>query len=302
MGKNTVSLRGKILRDIVAEVNTNQLIKNQIKKGELRVESKENPWKCPKQYSLEKIDMTNFSMEWFTPDEPNMDKVILQLHGGGYVGGIKNSYRNFAHLYSKVGKNICVLTPDYRLAPENIFPAALEDAYEAYKWLLEKGYKPDQIILGGDSAGGGLSVVLCMYLREHKLPLPSGIITMSPWTDLTATGSSYEDNFQIDPVFGNTRDSQIFDSAYIGEHDPKNPYISPVFGDFSEFPPILIQVGTHEMLLSDSKDMAKKAIDSNISIQLSIYEGMFHVFQMAGNMLPESKRAWKEVGSFIKRL
>ena len=227
------------------------------------------------------------------------DKIILQLHGGGYVGAMRNAYRMFAGLYNEVSHGMSVLTIDYRVAPENPYPAALLDAYEAYAYLISQGWFAEQIILAGDSAGGGLAMALCHYLKDRGMQLPCGIVAMSPWTDLTAGGESYETNFEKDPLFGKTRDSLIFNKDYVGDHDPMDAYISPLFGDFREFPPMLIQVGSYEMLLSDSVSVAAKAREQGVKVRLSIYEGMFHVFQMAAKMLPESRRAWVEIGKFM---
>ena len=143
-------------------------------------------------------------------------------------------------------------------------------------------------------------MALCMYLRDHDYELPCGIVAMSPWTDLTASGESYDSNYERDPLFGNTRDSLIYNHDYVGNHNPREPYISPLFGDFSDFPPMLIQVGDYEMLLSDSVSVAKKAKEAGVKVRLSIYEGMFHVFQMAMLLMPESKKAWAEVGHFLE--
>ena len=142
-------------------------------------------------------------------------------------------------------------------------------------------------------------MALTMYLRDHNMPLPCGVIAMSPWTDVTASGESYTTNYEKDPLFGNTRESLIYLNDYAGDHDPMDPYISPLFGDFRHFPPMLIQAGSIEMLLSDSVDAAAKARSQGVKVRLSIYEGMFHVFQMAYLNIPESKRAWMEVGKFI---
>ena len=228
-----------------------------------------------------------------------MDKVILQLQGGGYMGAVRNAYYVFAGLYNEVSHGFSVLTPDYRVAPEHPFPAALQDAVAAYRWLLDRGWFGEQIIVAGDSAGGGLAMALTMYLRDHDMPLPCGVIAMSPWTDVTASGESYTTNYEKDPLFGNTRESLIYLNDYAGDHDPMDPYISPLFGDFRHFPPMLIQAGSIEMLLSDSVDAAAKARSQGVKVRLSIYEGMFHVFQMAYLNIPESKRAWMEVGKFI---
>ena len=142
-------------------------------------------------------------------------------------------------------------------------------------------------------------MALCHYLKDLGMQLPCGIIAMSPWTDLTASGESYDTNYEKDPLFGRTRDSLIYNKDYVGNHNPVDAYISPLFGDFRGFPPMLIQVGSYEMLLSDSKSVAAKAREQGVKVRLSVYEGMFHIFQMAARMLPESKRAWIEIGKFI---
>lgn len=290
------------MRDLIARVTNDHLIGKKIKNGELRkkIGTAEPPWKCPDCFEMTVIEMEKFQMELLTSKEkPNRDKIILQLHGGGYVGGMRNAYRMFAGLYNEVSRGMSVLTVDYRVAPENPYPAALEDAFAAYRYLLDDGWFAEQIIVAGDSAGGGLAMALCHYLKDKGMQLPCGIIAMSPWTDLTASGESYDTNYEKDPLFGKTRDSLIYNKDYIGDNDPLNAYISPLFGDFRQFPPMLIQVGSYEMLLSDSVSVAAKAREQGVKVRLSIYEGMFHIFQMAAKMLPESKRAWVEIGKFI---
>ncbi|MCC8029380.1 MAG: alpha/beta hydrolase [Lachnospiraceae bacterium] len=294
--------QGKVLRDLVARLHSDNLIGRKIKNGELRKIMEEAEWRVPNGYSLSVIVQKHFSMELLEPKEPSRRMIILQLHGGGYVGKMINVYRSFAGLYSELGRGVSVLTPDYRVAPEDPYPAALEDAVHAYDWLLENHWSEEQIVVAGDSAGGGLALALCMYLKDRKRPLPAGIVGMSPWTDLAQSGSSYHTNYRIDPVFGNTRDSLIYNKDYVGDEDVKNPYISPLYGDFSGFPPMLLQVGSQEMLLSDSEGVAEKARHAGVKVRLSIYEGMFHVFQMALLMIPESKKAWKEVGVFLDRI
>lgn len=258
-----------------------QLIGKKIKSGELRKRMKEPAWLVPDCFVTEDIDMGGFTMKLLSSKEnPNTERVILQLHGGGYMGAVRNAYYVFAGLYNEVSEGCSVLTPDYRVAPEHPYPAALEDAIACYKWLLSQGWFGSQIVLAGDSAGGGLAMCLTMYLRDHDMPLPAGIVAMSPWTDLTAGGESYETNYERDPLFGNTRDSLIYVNDYPGDHDKMDPYISPLFGDFRGFPPMLIQAGSIEMLLSDSVDAAAKARNQGVKVRLSVYEGMFHVFQM----------------------
>lgn len=297
------SPRGMLIRELIARFTSDHLIGKKIKNGELRKKLLEAPWNVPEGLRMEEIEMEKFRMEWLESKQQDSDMVILQLHGGGYVGAMRNAYRTFAAAYNELGDGMPVLTIDYRVAPENPYPAALEDAISAYEWLRgERGYAGSKIIVAGDSAGGGLALALGMYLRDHAAELPAGMIVMSPWTDLTASGESYETNYEKDPLFGNTRDSLIYNREYVGLEDPQNPYISPAFGDFTGFPPLLIQAGSYEMLLSDAEIVAQKAKKQGVKVRFHIYEGMFHVFQMAMQLMPESVLAWKEAGRFIELL
>ncbi len=293
------SVQGTVIREMIAHVTSEHLIGKKIKNGELRKKLVEPPWSVPEGFSMTEINMEEFVMEWLEAKQCHSDLVLLQLHGGGYVGSMRNAYRNFAVVYSQLGHGMPVLTIDYRVAPENPYPAALEDAVRAYHWLVEKGYSGEKILVAGDSAGGGLVMALVMYLRDHGETLPAGLIAMSPWTDLTSSGESYRTNYEKDPLFGRTKDSLIYNREYVGLEDARNPYISPVFGDFHGFPPMLIQAGSYEMLLSDAEEVARKAKNQGVRVRLHVYEGMFHVFQMAMKLMPESRQAWKEVGKFI---
>lgn len=299
------TVAGRALADIIYTFTNDFEIGKLVKSGEIRkkVSDVELEWKVPELYNMTHFDLKNFSMKLLTRSRnPKMNFVILQLHGGGYVAKIKNSYYTMATYYCDAGKGIPVLTPDYRVAPEDPYPAALEDAVASYEWLLAHGWKGKQIIVVGDSAGGGLAMALTMYLRDHDMPLPRGIVAMSPWTDVTASGESYTLNYELDPLFGNTKESMIYINDYPGNHDKKDPYISPIYGNFRQFPPMLIQVGSTEMLLSDSITAASMADIAGVEVRLSIYDDMFHVFQMAGSILPEAKRAWDEVEQFIQLL
>ena len=300
---NEASIAGNVMRDLIAHVTNDNLIGRKIKSGELRKKMVEPPWKCPDMFTMTTIEMEHFTMEWLELKEnPNEQKVILQLHGGGYIGAMRNAYRMFAGLYNEVSKGMSVLTIDYRVAPENPYPAALEDALAAYQWIMERGYPLEKLIVAGDSAGGGLALALCLYLRDHDIPLPAGIITMSAWTDLTKSGESYQENFDIDPIFGGTMDSLVYQEGYYKDSNPEIPYISPVNGDYHGFPPMLMQVGEYEMLLSDTKTVARHAMDAGVTVKEHIYPGMFHVFQMGLLLYPEAKEAWIEVGRFIRYL
>lgn len=297
------SARGKVIGEMLEHFTHDLSIGKMVQTGELRKRLHEPPYICPPGFNMTHFDRENYSMELMTrTSNPKLNGMVLQLHGGGYIGAVRNKYYNFAKMYVNMTDGFPVLTPDYRVAPEHVFPCALQDAYDAYEWILSRGIEPKNIILAGDSAGGGLCMALCMYLRDQGMEMPRAIIAMSPWTDLSASGESYTTKYEVDPLFGNTKNSMIYNNPYIGEDDVKNPYISPLYGDFTNFPEMLIQVGSMEMLLSDSISVANKINAKGGFVKLSVYEGMFHVFQMCFSMIPESKNAWDEVEDFIKNL
>lgn len=297
-----LSHRAKLVRTMVSEFNRNSFLKNHFVAEVRGVSEFDKPYRYPDNYKVTRIDLENFPMELIEVKDSQSPWIILQLHGGGYIGAFKNNYRNLAKLYSEAGQGARVLTIDYRVAPQFVYPAALKDAFSAYEWLISEGYSEENIILAGDSAGGGLAMALCHYLKDLGRKLPKAVIAFSPWTDLTASGWSYKENADIDPIFGHSKDDIITKSAYIGDDDAANPYISPLFGDFEGFPDMLIQAGTHEMLLSDSQAVAKKAKEAGVDVIFTEYEGMFHVFQMVGYLIPESKKAWTQVSEFIEKL
>lgn len=301
MTEQKVSRQGRLMRQAIAALTKENVIGQKFKNGEIRKKIVEPArfWKCPECFTNTVVELAHCPAELLEFEKPNRERVILQLHGGGYIGGMRHAYRSFAGLYNEVGKRYGVFTVDYRVAPEYPFPAALIDTLDGYEWLLKNGYREDQIIVAGDSAGGGLALAMCLCLKENGRRLPSGIITMSPWTDMTASGASYKDNFEMDPLFGGTEDSMIYNREYAGEEDLTNPYLSPLFGEYEGFPPMLIQVGSCEMLLSDSVLLAQKVKEAGVKVRLSVYDGMFHVFQMAPLALPECKHAWLEIGRFI---
>ena len=296
------SIRGNVLRELMSDVTAIKSIGKKIKTGEMRANPIEPEWKCPKGYVWDKIDREQYVLEVQYPKENRNHLWILQLHGGGYIGPMKNAYRNFGIKYSEHNGGCSVVTPDYRVAPKHPFPAALQDCIDAYQWILEHGVKEEQIVLVGDSAGGGLVFALGLWLKEQGKSMPKGMITMSAWTDVSCSGSSYKTNFQKDPLFGNTKESMLYRKDYIREQDPKNPLLSPLFGDLSGFPPIHMQVGSYEMLLSDTEEFAKKASEAKVSVEVVIFEKMFHVFPMVGNLIPETQEAWKCIETFLNRI
>ena len=304
-----LSRKSRLIKSIVAEFNSNPRFTSAFTPGAAGTKDEMDiQFNYPPHLKAERIELENFVMEKLTwdqsvkPIEDPSDFVVLHFHGGGYVSAMKRHYKMLAGLYSEVGRGATVVTVDYRVAPEHTFPAAFDDAVAAYEWLLGEGYKGSQIVLAGDSAGGGLAMALTHYIKSTYLPIPAGIVAMSPWTDVTASGPSYTTNFDIDPVFGNDRSELIMNNPYVGDADPKDPRISPLFGDFTGFPPMLIQVGTDEMLLSDSEEVAAKAKSAGVRVRFTKYEGMFHVFQLTGTMMEESRHAWAEVKRFFEEI
>ncbi|MBK5254344.1 MAG: alpha/beta hydrolase [Peptostreptococcaceae bacterium] len=272
----------------------------QIQNGEWLKKNSEQKWICPLTFSWKIFSLGKFDMELIAPRSGNHETAILQLHGGGYIGKLSNIYRTLSCIYSNLSKDSDVLSVDYRVAPENPYPFALVDAAIAYQWLLYRGYK--KVIIAGDSAGGGLALSLCRYILDKGYSKPTGLILMSPWTDLTVSGDSVKYNYDKDPLFGGSDNSLLYSNDYIAGADPKDPYLSPLFADYVGFPPMLIQVGSYEMLLDDSTRVAEKAKLAGVDIKLSIYEGNFHNFQKAMWLMKSSRDAWGEVEGFIEVL
>ena len=297
-----LSVRARIITDLVQLYNNTKYLERRIENEDYGESEMDKPFKYPDNFSTELIDMGDFRMEKLSRTDIDSEWAVLHFHGGGYLSPFSNHYRTMAGLYCEVTGGADVVSVDYRVAPEFTYPAAVDDAYSSFRWLQEQGFPADRIILGGDSAGGGLAMALCYRLKKLGEALPAGIVAMSPWADQTNSGESYIANRELDPVFGGTKGDIVFNNPYPGETDPKDPEISPLFGDFSGFPPMLIQVGTEEILYSDSEAVAEKAKAAGVKVRFSVYEGMFHVFQLSALLMPESKKAWFEVKRFMNEI
>lgn len=230
--------------------------------------------------------------ERISPTTADPDRCILYLHGGAYLLGSRRSHRGLAaHLAHACGTE--ALLAEYRLAPEHPFPAAIDDALSVYRSLLEC-HEPRSLLVAGDSAGGGLALALGLRLRDEGLPLPAGIAAISPWTDLAGTGPSLEGNRATELMLDPDRIPEIADH-YHPHHPPDHPWISPLYGDPAGLPPILLQVGGEEILLSDATRFAERAEEAGVDVALRVWPGMFHVWHMVAPVLPESRRAINEV-------
>lgn len=242
------------------------------------------------------VKIQDMDGEWVCVNRAHMKKyVILYCHGGGYSTG--------SHIYARTlttklatSTSMDVLSFDYRLAPEHPFPAATEDAMKAWDYLMLLGYGARDVIIAGDSAGGNLALSLVLKLKEQERLLPRGLVLMSPWTDLTSSGKSHETRAEVDPVLDAEYLKRMI-TNYADGCELSDPYISPLFGDFSGFPPVYIQAGDNEILLSDSEMLHKKLIQANVSVKLDVFKGMWHVFQMSP--LKTSHDAMEKNAEFI---
>jgi epsilon-lactone hydrolase len=235
--------------------------------------------------------------EWIMLSGSTKDKVIFFIHGGGYVSGSCSDHRIHVSKFVK-GADIGAMLFEYRLAPENIFPAALDDSVKAYQWLLGQGVLSSNVVFVGDSAGGGLCLAMLLALRDQSIPLPGAAVALSPWTDLRCTGESYRSN--AGKCLSPDGTWTAFSNHYVGDHDPSLPYISPLYGDLYGLPPILIFAGGDEILLDDSVRFAERAKDAGVNVTLRVGEGLFHGYPVCAPIFPEATRAMDEICIFIK--
>lgn len=284
-----VRSRLTMLRSVTKNFSLESSRKGQRMLGEL-MEFKHRKMVIIKDHPFEK-----FPAAWVIPKDERRQGVILYLHGGGYACGDLEYAKGYGSTLA-VRCGVRVFCPAYRLAPESPFPAALEDALESYRYLLKKGYDPKQIALCGESAGGGLIYALCLKLKEDNLPLPGGLISMSPWTDLTSSGESYETNRDVDPNM--TREHlQFYTRCYTT--DPKNPLASPLFGNLEGLPPSLIFVGGDEIMLSDAADMHKNLLDAGCKSKLVVAPERWHAYVLYE--LAENEEDYTTINHFLSQ-
>ena len=248
--------------------------------------------------SYQPVQIGAMPAEWIVPKaQPDTPKVLLYFHGGGYATGSVNTHRGHISQIVKTS-GVRALLINYRLAPEDPYPAAIEDAVAAYQWLLQQGYRSAQIAFGGDSAGGGLTVGSILYLRDNHIPLPKCAIAMSPWLDLTLTGDSMTTKEAVEPMIVKEA-LPLWAGNYLNGTDPRSSYVSPIFADLHGLPPMYIQVGTEELLLDDSVRFAARAKEQGLDVKLDIYKGYFHVFQGFYRILYQARIANKKLGEFL---
>jgi acetyl esterase/lipase len=246
----------------------------------------------------ERVGAGGVPAEWIRAPGAQSDRVMLYFHGGGYVVGSMRTHRTMLSHISRAS-GFAVLGLDYRLAPETPFPAPVEDALAAYRWLLHRGIEPGNIVLGGDSAGGGLVVSALVAIRYAGEPMPAAGVCISPWVDMEATGESFTTNAHVDPSVSRERILNIA-KVYLAGKNPRAPLASPLYADLHELPPLLSMVGSIETLLDDARAITERAQAAGVEAVLEIWDDMPHVWTHFAPILPEGQQAVDRIGDFIR--
>jgi phosphinothricin tripeptide acetyl hydrolase len=258
----------------------------------------ERVFPTPPDVKVELVTAPAAAAEWLTPPGARSDAVVLYLHGGGYAIGSPRSHRHLAAAIARAAGTRALLL-DYRLAPEHPFPAALDDAVAAYQWLVREGIAPSRMVIAGDSAGGGLTMATLLALRDRGLPLPAGAVCISPWVDLTNSAASYTSKAAVDPIV-TLENIALLTQAYLGTGDPKQPLVSPLYADLRGLPPLLIHVGSDEVLLDDALGLGARARAAGADVTVREWPSMIHVWHWFLPMLDEAEQAVKEIGVFVQ--
>ena len=245
------------------------------------------------------VDADGVPAEWITAASARDDHAVLYLHGGGYCIGSIATHRQLASDVSRAA-GARVLLIAYGLAPERPFPAAVEDAARAYRYLLASGVKPSRASIAGDSAGGGLTAAALLALRDAGTELPAAGVCLSPWFDLTLSGASMQSKAAVDPIVQRDRLQRMAD-AYLDSRPATTPLASPLYADLAGLPPLLVQVGTAETLLDDATRFAERARAAGVAVDLDVWDDMVHVWQAFAFVLPEGRQALERVGAFLRR-
>ncbi len=244
------------------------------------------------------VASTSVPCEWFRPAANDAQRIVLYLHGGGFMAHLPSAYRVFARrLADALGAQ--VLLPDYRLAPEHPFPAGADDCLAAYRWLLTQGLRPERIVIAGDSAGGNLALVTAIRIRDKGLPTPGCVVMLSPATDLAGASASLKYNRDSDPMLI-PEALQFVRTTYAPDADVHHPWISPIYDTFERLPPLLFHAGSTELIVDDSIRAADKARWAGVSVELEVWPAMPHVFQMI-DWLPESRAAIADIARFVRQ-
>lgn len=255
--------------------------------------------RLPRSVRCEQITLGGIPVQQLTPVAGASQRALIFLHGGGYILGSPETHRNLSSHLSLTA-DCSVYAPQYRLAPEHPFPAALNDALAVYRALLAQGLECHQIAISGDSAGGGLALALTLRLRDEQLPLPAALCLLSPWVDLTLSGESQYSKAKLDPLLKRSW-GEANVAHYSGSADASHPLISPLFANYHGMPPMLIQCGSDEIVLSDSERLAERARAAGVKVDLNVCQGLWHDFQLFAGLMPAATTAVREAGDYLRR-
>ncbi len=247
---------------------------------------------------VERTEVTGLDAEWLRPRQSTPGKALLFLHGGAYVLGSCHSHRHMVSYLAREG-HVDALLPEYRLSPEDRFPAAVDDAVACFRWLISQGYDADDIIVAGDSAGGGLCVAMMLALRDSGGPMPKAAFLLSPWLDLSASGESIETRRDRDPWF-KPEDMPVAASFYCDEDEVRDPLVSPVYAEMHDMPQTFVQVGDHEILLSDATRLVEGIRAAGGEAEIEVFRDMWHVFQAFLLVVPEARDAIRTLGKQMR--
>lgn len=258
---------------------------------------KEHP--VPENLNVEQVDLGGVQGTVILPPEVVEGRTLVYFHGGAYIFGASAGYVGLGGRLALALKAKVVL-PDYRLAPEHPYPTPIEDCLAVYKWLLDEGHDPDQLAFAGDSAGGSLTVSVMVRARDAGLPLPAGGVAISPWADLEHTGSSMTSRHGLDPLC--TKDAlDVQAHTFLGGAPANSPDASPVFADVAGLPPILVQIGENEVMLSGATRLATHLADNRVRTTLEVWPGMFHVWHLFAAILPDGQQAIDNASDFLRK-
>lgn len=253
--------------------------------------------KIPSGVKVNGFNIGGMYAELINPEGAKRDKIVMYIHGGGFISGSCHTHRMHAIKFARLcGAKMLLF--DYRLAPEHPFPAAVDDCLKAYNWLLQRGYEPANIMVMGESAGATLTLSTLVALKDQRIELPKAAVSISPVTDLTCQADSFTTNFKKDVAPMNSW--TIWTGFYIAGNDPHHPWLSPLMADLTGLPPIMIQVGTHEIHLDDARNFAVKAQESGVEVTLQTWDGMVHAFPLLAPLFPEARQAMEEIGIYIR--
>jgi acetyl esterase/lipase len=292
MMRNRHLMQGKFKRDVF---NSNTSI---VDFRELCEKGADRYAKIPEGIEVTAGETEGLKSEWLTPKGADPEKVIMYVHGGGYVSGSCNDHRGFVSKFAK-NTGITCLTYEYRLAPEHPFPAALDDSVLIYRFLLTSGYKPENIVIAGESAGGGLCLAILLALKDRNIAFPAAAVAISPWTDLSCSGESYKTKNKVSVAPLNSW--FVFSKHYVGSFQSDLPLISPLFGDLKGLPPLFINSAEDDELYDDGERFYLKALDAGVDVTFRKGTGMVHCYPLLAPMFPEATEAMEEIIGFIKK-